>query len=557
MYLAGLVPAVFLFLTFLFPGKNVYFTIHDNLEAEAVIRTMMARDNATTPGDGMVQQVMNGIPRVCMQSDLHISSMLYNIFNPFTAYLVNLGLLLWLAYTGMWLLLRKSLIPGSPAWLAAAVAACFSVLPLYPGYGLSVAGLPLLLLAFIWIHERRQLKSAASIIVLFLFWSSFYLVGIFILALLGVALLIILIRKRKIHLPLLLTMILMGLGYFGVEYRIMLETFFFKSFESHRVEFAAPATIGFRDALGSSLTYLREGFYHAPPQQHWLIIPVALMSAAGLWLWFRKKATAEWKWLVAVFIITVMLSVLTGFTHWTPMENVMGKISFFKQFNRERFFFLFPLPWYLMLGMVCAILWRHRIVKYAVPALLIFQCIWIFTHHPEFRQNMPRAMGKPLPKPVLNQFETYSWGSFMAEDLMQEIDSAIGQPKEDYRIACLGFNPAPAQYHGFFTLDFYNNYYRLDYKHQFRKIMAAELDKSDKNRKYFDEWGNRCYLFPAEDGDTLHHLSLNTQAFYEMGGRYILSHPFVVNDSANGLHLVHTWDDPRWPMRVHLYKVIP
>jgi hypothetical protein len=125
LYFAGLIPALFLFLTFLLPGKKVYFTIHDNLEAEAVIRTMMARDNATTPGDGVVQQVMNGIPRVCMQSDLHITSMLYKVFNPFTAYLVNLGLLLWLAYSGMWLLLRKSLIPSSPAWLAASVAACF------------------------------------------------------------------------------------------------------------------------------------------------------------------------------------------------------------------------------------------------------------------------------------------------------------------------------------------------------------------------------------------------------------------------------------------------
>ena len=37
-----------------------------------------------------------------------------------------------------------------------------------------------------------------------------------------------------------------------------------------------------------------------------------------------------------------------------------------------------------------------------------------------------------------------SWKSYFSEELMQELDEAIGRDKTTYRVAHLGINPAPA-----------------------------------------------------------------------------------------------------------------
>ena len=112
-------------------------------------------------------------------------------------------------------------------------------------------------------------------------------------------------------------------------------------------------------------------------------------------------------------------------------------------------------------------------------------------------------------------------------------------------MASIGLHPAIAQYNGFYTLDTYNNFYPLSYKHQFRKIIADELDKNPTLKKYFDEWGGRCYLFVAELGKKydfkkdskvkIHHLQLNTKVFKDIGGKYIFSAVPIMNAEVNGL----------------------
>lgn len=63
---------------------------------------------------------------------------------------------------------------------------------------------------------------------------------------------------------------------------------------------------------------------------------------------------------------------------------------------------------------------------------------------------------------------------------MQEIDDAIGRDKSTYRVAHLGISPAPSLMHGFYTVDGYSNNYSLEYKHRFREVIAAELEKMRK-----------------------------------------------------------------------------
>lgn len=110
----------------------------------------------------------------------------------------------------------------------------------------------------------------------------------------------------------------------------------------------------------------------------------------------------------------------------------------------------------------------------------------------------------PLNKNVrLMLFDGYrqvTWESIFMEDVFSRIDEAIGQDKADYSVVSLGIYPSVALYHGYICADGYSNNYDLEYKHQFRRIMARELEENPETRLYFDEWGNRLYLAGAPYG---------------------------------------------------------
>lgn len=156
-----------------------------------------------------------------------------------------------------------------------------------------------------------------------------------------------------------------------------------------------------------------------------------------------------------------------------------------------------------------------------------------------------------------------SWESWFAEDLMQEIDDAIGRDKSTYRVAHLGISPAPSLMHGFYTVDGYSNNYPLEYKHRFREVIAAELEKNEEVRVYFDLWGNRCYLFNSitgnymqlKKGNTLVYegLEFDMDALRELGCEYLFSGAEIGDAERMGLELVgyYETDDSYWGIWVY------
>lgn len=132
----------------------------------------------------------------------------------------------------------------------------------------------------------------------------------------------------------------------------------------------------------------------------------------------------------------------------------------------------------------------------------------------------------------------------------------------------LGIDPAAALYHGFYCLDGYSNNYSLDYKEQFRKLIAPELDKSAYLTQLYDDWGNRCYLFSSEcpgyytikkHGFFFQDYQVNTGALYEMGGRYLLSAAWIQNAEEQGLSLLNEtpFETNDSYYCIYIYELIP
>ncbi len=96
--------------------------------------------------------------------------------------------------------------------------------------------------------------------------------------------------------------------------------------------------------------------------------------------------------------------------------------------------------------------------------------------------------------------QTVSWKEFFSPALLEEIRAYIGRPVEEYRVGSLALYPSAPLYNGFYCIDGYSNNYDIAYKHAFREIVAAELEKSASLRGHVDGWGNRCYRFFSELG---------------------------------------------------------
>ncbi len=199
---------------------------------------------------------------------------------------------------------------------------------------------------------------------------------------------------------------------------------------------------------------------------------------------------------------------------------------------------------------------RYTNSQLFVYGILIIQILFLFTFSwPNFQSG---GIGNLLD----NQ---YSFEEFYSEDLFTTIRDDIGLDQSSYRVASLGFHPAISQYNGFYTIDGYFHNYPLEYKNKFREIIAPELQKSAMWQTFFDNWGNKAYIFSHEivtdDYDkldknlVLSDFEMNTTAFINLGGRYLFS-AGEINPIPDNFIYLNTYSSEKSPWTVWLYEIV-
>ena len=148
-------------------------------------------------------------------------------------------------------------------------------------------------------------------------------------------------------------------------------------------------------------------------------------------------------------------------------------------------------------------------------------------------------------------------------ELFTKADALIGQPRETYRIGSVGIPPAVALYNGFYTLDGYSPNYPLSYKHRFEKIIEPNFKHNKNAEHFFKNWGSKCYLIAGdkgyeryEKGKRMRFFTMNTEAFYRMGGRYLFSGYKIESKKADGLKLLKYFPNEKGFWALWIYKVI-
>lgn len=530
-------------------GEDTHIRVHDNLDSNIVWYKLLSESNMIfSAPDSTLPQIINGLPRSALQSAFDGVVWLYVLFEPFTAYTISQTIMRFVAFLGMFLLLKNHIIKeDKQRIITVGVALGFALLPFWPSGALSIAGLPLALHIFLTIRQVGKETPKRYFIYLFLmtFFSSFILTFLFFLGLMGIIWLIDWIKQKNFNLIFFSSIAGMTMIYLIKNYMLIYSMFVDSKFVSHRDEMDLGYN-NFGDTWDLFVKNFTESHTHVLDLHHELIFPIIIIA---LVIALIKKM--DIKPMVGLLILNILFSAIYASWYWEGTRILKDNFMIFNTFNFSRIHFLKPLIWYILFALALFIIWKtFKISRFILIVLLIGQLYTLFINTEEIKYA---------------EFNTPTFKEFYATELFSDIEHYIGKNQEDYRVVSTAMHPTIAQYNGFFTLDTYNNTIPLDYKHDFRKIIAPELNKNKQLETYFDTWGSRLYMYIDELGKDyvftknsekkIKNLNIDTNALKDLGGEYVISGLPIENHKQTGLNFEKSFEHPDTNWKVYLYQV--
>ncbi len=556
-FLLGLAILCIPYCCWLYLGANSYITIHDNLDHQFVyIQQLLNSPNLFGFNlDGQIESVMHGVPRTFYRSGFSITFLLFALFKPITAYIIQHFIVHLIGYGGMFLLLSSRFIKSNNL-LVLVTAICFGAISYtHIQCAASIAGQPILLFAFMNLLEGQKKHYNWFIIILFPFFSFLPVTLPFMLPIL--ALLGFYSWRKSKQIPWIFLagmLLLIGINVL-VEFNLLYASFF-SDIQSHRTEWnkivlngGLPNLIDLCYLIFNRLMYTQ---YHSGTLS---AIPILISC---VWFFIQKKRSSIILYLLTLALAIVCWEIISDYLTYKLSE----KISFLKTFNVQRFYYLSPFVWLLLFAITLNELSLDSLKKKLTAGLLILVSFAIILNgNGQLMDNSKLILGiQNKTTPTFQQFYDTELFAIIKDDLN------ISKCPPTERVICVGLHPSVVQYNDIPTLDSYQNNYPLEYKHAFRKIIATELDKCPELKSYYDYWGSRCYAFSSElkkqylwdktSEKVIENLEFEWDSLLKMGGKYILSSVAIDIGNHPRLKLVNDYSLPNSYWRIYAYQVI-
>ena len=583
------------FLPYLLLHSDSVILVGDQLDGE--IFTYLYGAEYLFSGQHRIAEYMGGIPREALFPASVFTMLFYKILPPLAAFLANLFFVSAAAFSGMYVLLEKLECKKLVAFVTALI---FAFLPFYSVYGLSIAGIPLVAWSFLKLKEdaetivegkrprkgrEAELLRPVLFLLLYVVSSSFVLIGY---AVIGLAVLYCLIllcsRKRRYYIGVYGAAFCMTVLYLLMNKELVGQVLGFgTTLVSHKTEYVLHGQPFFQSMTD---LFLR-GAGHAPSCHGFLILPVLAMIVTGAFLYrgWERTSRLQYRILTGCFAAAAGIAVFYGIFHTQYVAQLRQRLGgFFVYFQIDRIYWFYPVLWYVMLAMLVSLLGelgdgqgrqvsrplreKNHFQKYhfhvngwkAVQLFLLLFSAAVVLWRSDFKKNVRQLLLSDTSNAV-------TWEKYYGPEIFEEIEDYIGKEKSSYRVASVGLNPAVAAFNGFYTVDGYSNNYELSYKQSFRRVIEGELLKDETLRRYFDDWGNRCYLFCAQlgtetyfekdSGVSIRELSVNTEQLKALGCTYVFAGVPVENATALGWTLEKEFEavqsDCRY--RIRLYRL--
>lgn len=546
LYFGGI--CILLTLLYMFPyltnGNNSYITISDNLDGSfAHLKCIFATNsffdyNSELPMlDGMSR---SSIP---YSSPFELKALINYLFPGINGILINLFLVKLFAVCGMFLLLSNYIIDSKS--LSFAISVAYFLIPFCSNYGLSSAGIPILLFATLNIYNKNNIYISFLLVFIYGFYSNFVLSGVFVCLSLFIGIVYLYYMKRIVYYGLISVLLILMTIYLLSNWSIIYGYFNSIGFISHRSEWISSSSIYI--IAKEIIRTLLIGQWHAGEFPAFSIIMISL----GLYLYMPKYFAVLSFYLKTILFLTLLI--IIGFVLLRVFANQFP-------FNLSRFYFLYPALSYILLAKTCeSALRMNKRLPSCIFALLFISSICVFSRNKEYIINVEKLF-------EMNHTKKPSFSQFYDEPLFEAISKDL-KIEQDYttKVVSLGLFPSVAEYNGFWCLDGYFVSYPLEYKHQFRKIICKEIDKDCDLKDYFDKWGNRCYLFSAElnfeyiwgrdDNKKVRNLDIDINELTKLGCQYIFSAAEILNYKDLGIELKNSYTLNNSYYKLYVYKV--
>ncbi len=550
---------------------GIVFPMRDQLDGEIV--AFFLGGKYLFSGTTFFPEYMGGVESTALVPPSGLSVLFFYFLSPLKAFIVNNLFVMIFAFVGMYFWNCKLRVKPL---IAASVAVLFSFLPFYPVYGLSMAGIPLVAWALFVLADREEriYKQVIAIaaIVLYGLASSLVLSGYAVVIVSCIVFLILLLKKKTDGKGLIryLSGVIALIAVYSVENRSLISQILGQSggYVSHKSEYVLTST-PFLETFKKVFLHgvLLEDMYGAILAELLIVAVIYAVKFALKRKVMRESAESESiAGRLVIFVISaVLIALFSAIYRERFVVDVLNKSNgALKSFQIDRFTWMLPFIWYTALALILSYIFsvlKKKVLAPVAVAVLLLPCAYIVLSGSVFKENAMELVRKDS--------NALNWDAFFCKDEFTEVAAYIedseGLSQSEYKVGCLGIEPSVAVLNGFYTIDGYSNNYDVEYKHRFRHAISDELKKNDYNRSYFDNWGNRCYLFSSEYygneflSKYVHphfdDLEFDTEALKDLSCSYILAAGEIANAEGKGYELLKVFDRADWTYFVYLYKV--
>jgi hypothetical protein len=396
-----LIVAVYLAPLFILQ-ENAHIRVHDNLDSNIAWYKVLARSGQILgPVQGIIPQILNGLPRNALGSEYSGIVWLYAFFPTMTAYGMSQAVTRIVAIFGMYLLLKKHLLPENKwRFYQIGAALAFSITPFWPSGMLSTLGMPLALWAFLNIRKGEEIGKSFLALTLLPFYSSFVLGFFFFLSAIGLFWLSEVFRGKGWNIRFFAAIIYMTAIYMLVEYRLVF-SFLYIGEPNSRDEYSYAQLPLWRVIHLTFKNYFL-GHTHDTTVHTLIVLPITFFALYYVW---KKQLWEQEKVFLSIFILNFLLSVWYAFWFYKGWAPITERFHFLKTFNFARYHFLSPFLIYVDFALALKILssmgrsWRKT-----VKTMVALQVAFLFLYNDEIIYHQ---------KPTVREF--------YAEELFSEI----------------------------------------------------------------------------------------------------------------------------------------
>ncbi|MCD8378851.1 MAG: DUF6044 family protein [Lachnospiraceae bacterium] len=588
----GLAIICLSFIPYLILGTGSYVEYFEQLDWGLL--TYIYQAKYLFSSGSVIPEFLNGASKNALVEPAFGYVFVFRVLNPFAAYLVMQFSEQVIAYVGLYLLLDRV---TEHKMLSVLVALMFAFLPFLAVFGLTIFGVPLAAWAILNLYERKRERLSFACIVVFTLFSSLILGGFAIIMLWTILLVFSLIRKHRQSAWMYASYLSVIVLYLMTNLDLVLQFLGIgETYVSHRADKEIEVH-GFAE-------YFAETFFYNDQHTidfHRFFLPVIFLALCIFLIraFLSKKKDTKTAYFeakqgclaAAVFGLLLFLYLIAALWNISPIVSVREMMGGLGSFNAARVIWLAPAGWYFLLGVSLEYILRavsgsgrncmdipesmasgqisapsgqrrnglQKSLTWIAYAGLCIGFLLILKEN-QLKENVQLLLNP--------DYDVITYEEYYAIDLMEEVEDYIreelGMEMEEYRVISLGIDPAAALYHGFYCMDGYSDNYDVEYKYLFRTFMAAELERNEYIRSYYDDWGNRVYLFTAElttyfnvekGSFWFNDLQIDTAAIKDAGCDFIFSAAYVVNAEELNMELLATFETEESYYRIYLYRI--